>query len=90
MKARKAIALTATAMAFTVGGMTAVTLSSSSPAHASGTTIETITETKVMLNSNCYETYERRVTYYTHSVTKGWVLEPSPKVQTTKSETCDK
>lgn len=59
-------------------------------AHASGTTIETITQSKVMLTANCYETYKREVIWYTHSTTKGWVPEPSPKVETTKSETCDK
>ena len=90
MRIRNILALSATAMALTVGSMTAVTLLSSTPANAAGSTIETITESKVMLSSNCYETYKHDVTYYTHSVTKGWVREPSPKVVNTRSETCDK
>jgi hypothetical protein len=90
MKLRYTAALAATAGFLTVGSMTAVTVMGSTQANASGSTIESITESKVMLSSNCYETYTTAITYYTHSVTKGWVREPSPKVVKTKSETCDK
>lgn len=87
MKLRRIAAGTVVAIAASTGA--GITLSGG-PANASGSTIETSSQTKVMLSVNCYETYKREVIYYTHSVTKGWVPEPSPKVETTKSETCDK
>lgn len=86
MKIRTAAAAAAIAM---TAGTAGVALGTGA-ANASGTTIETITESKVMLTANCYESYKREVTWYTHSTTKGWVRELSPKVETTKSETCDK
>jgi len=69
---------------------TSVAVMGGGSANASGTTIETITESKTMVNANCYVTNERAVTYYHHSTTYGWERYPSPKVVTTHSETCDK
>jgi hypothetical protein len=89
MRIRNIVAGIATAITIGISAL-AITGTSAPAAHASGSTIETITETKTMVSTNCYETVKRDVTYYTHSVTKGWVREASPKVVTTHSETCDK
>ena len=89
MKVRHIVAAGVTGLAV-IGTPLAVGIATGGQANAASSNIETITESKVMLTSNCYETYTTETTYYTHSVTKGWVKEPSPKVVKTKKETCDK
>jgi hypothetical protein len=62
----------------------------STPANASGSVTETVSQSNVMLSSKCYREVRREVVYYTHSSTKGWVREPAPKVTTTISTHCYK
>jgi hypothetical protein len=85
MKFRKYVV--AAAIMTTMAG-TSMALMGSGQANASGSTIETVNTSRVMVNSKCYETYTTAITYYTHSVTRGWVKEPSPKVVKSKKETC--
>ena len=59
-------------------------------ANAAGTTVSKVNETKTIVNSKCYKEVRVTTTYYHHSSKYGWVLYPSPKVTTTKSEYCYK
>jgi hypothetical protein len=68
-------------------GAVAVT---SAPAHASGTVVSKVSEVKTIVNSKCYNDVRVTTSYYHHSSVYGWVLYPSPKVTTTKSEHCYK
>jgi len=85
-RTQKFMAAGAITMATIGGGAAAV--ATSSPAHASGSTISTTATSKVMVSSTCYETYTQTVTYYHHSAGKGWVAYPSAKVTTSRSEHC--
>jgi hypothetical protein len=59
-------------------------------ADAASSVKETISETQNFVSTNCYRTVKVETVYYTHSKTKGWVKEPTPKVTKTTSESCYK
>jgi hypothetical protein len=86
MKLRNIAAIAATAGTLFVGG----TFVGHEVANASGTTVGTVKETKTIVNSKCYKDVRVTTTYYHHSAKYGWVLYPSPRVTTTKSEHCYK
>jgi len=78
------------AVALCTAGITAGVVTQSAPAHASGTTLQTVTQTEHIVSAKCYVTDRRTVTYYKYSAKTGWTLYPSPKVTTLHSETCRK
>jgi ABC-type uncharacterized transport system permease subunit len=60
-----------------------------SNANASGTRLQTVTQTETIVSTKCYKTHKVTTTYYHWSLTH-YVLYPSPKVTVTDSETCHK
>jgi hypothetical protein len=82
----RTIAASAVIAAASIGSTLAFT--GGTPANASGSATETVSQTNTMISSKCYREVRREVVYYTHSSTKGWVREPAPKVTTTVSTHC--
>ncbi len=77
------LALTAAAL-----GMTAFALMGHGSAGASGTTLQTVSQTETIVNGHCYTTHRVTTSYYRWSKTTGWTRLAAPKVTTTNSETC--
>jgi len=64
-----------------------VALANTSHADASGTTLQTVSQTETLVSQKCYKTHRVTTTYYHWSKTR-YILYPSPKRTVTDSETC--
>ena len=84
MKIRKSIIAGALALAAVGGGSFAA-----GAAVASGTTLQTVSQTEKLISAKCYQTHKVTTTYYRWSLTH-YVLYPAPKRTVTDSTTCHK
>lgn len=79
---------TIAAAALVAAGIGVGVATQSTPANASGTTLQTVTKSEHIVNSRCFTYDQVTTTYYHWSSKTGWTRYPSPKVTKTHGETC--
>jgi hypothetical protein len=84
MKIKMMAAVGAVALAAATGGM----LASSAGANASGTTLQTVTKSEVIISPKCYHMHQVTKTYYHWSKTHYVLYAGGPRVTVTDQNVC--
>jgi hypothetical protein len=80
--------IAASALITVASAGTTFALTAGTPANASGTTTETVTQQNVMISALCYRETRTEIQYYRHSAGHGWLRLAAPTRTITVSTHC--